>query len=82
MVRTALILSTATLLVGCDVPVSGGGGDAAPAPAQVASAGPVSMPAGLSSDEQLIWNALTPQAQAEAAAFIANGGTFQDYIAP
>ncbi|MEM7615956.1 MAG: hypothetical protein AAF245_12960 [Pseudomonadota bacterium] len=51
--------------------------DAAPA----VSSGATQMPAGLSADEQLIWNTLTPSAQAQAADHVANGGSFADFIA-
>ena len=38
------------------------------------------MPTGLNSEEQFIWSTLTPQAQAQAAEFIANGGTLTQFI--
>lgn len=84
--RIALALtSTAALgaLAACDAPV------AAPDPAteapvaQTATAeagAPVPMPAGLTSEERFIWSTLTPQAQQQAAAFIANGGTLTQFI--
>ncbi len=38
-------------------------------------------PAGLNSDELLIWNSLTESAKKDALVFIENGGTFAQFIA-
>ena len=43
--------------------------------------GEVAMPAGLSSDERLIWNSLTPSAKQAAADYIASGGTLTQFVA-
>lgn len=54
---------------------------AAEASASAEVSGGVAMPSGLSRDEQLIWNSLTPDAKAQAAAFIAAGGTLTGFMA-
>ena len=74
------------LLAACDAPAPQAADPnevAAPAsePGTAAEAGEaVPMPAGLNSEERFIWSTLTPQAQRDAAEFIANGGTLLQFI--
>lgn len=76
-------------LAGCEpVPApqasSGSNGAVAPAPAATATAtaeGEVAMPAGLSGEERVIWNSLTPAAKKQAADYISAGGTLTQFVA-
>ncbi len=80
--RTLAALSALGLAAACT--------ETAPQPAEPApvagtpplpdAAGLTPMPPGLSSDERVIWNSLTEAARAEAAAFIANGGTLTQFV--
>ena len=73
-----LILIAALGLAACDETMSCGG-DAASEPMADTSGTP--MPAGLTRDEQTIWNSLSDTAKAQAAEFIANGGTLTQFVA-
>lgn len=84
-----LVAGTAAVLTlaACE-PIPGASADApaaagaeTPAAQTAATAGAVAMPAGLSSDERLIWNSLTPSAQQAAADYIASGGTLTQFVA-
>ena len=46
-----------------------------------AQTGGTPMPAGLTRDEQVIWNSLSEAAKVQAAEFIANGGTLTQFVA-
>ncbi|NNU78919.1 hypothetical protein HMH01_00575 [Halovulum dunhuangense] len=46
-----------------------------------ASSSEVAMPAGLSSEERFLWGTMTPEAQAQAAAYIRSGGTLTQFMA-
>ncbi len=46
-----------------------------------AASADVTQPAGLSADERVIWNSMTPEARRQAVEFIANGGTFAQFVA-
>ena len=39
------------------------------------------MPAGLTAEEQLIWNSLSDQAKRDAVAYMNAGGSFRDFVA-
>lgn len=80
MIRTALLPAAALLaLAACDAPAPGTSPDPAEtAPPATSSA---AMPAGLSAEEQFLWTTLTPTAQAQAADYIANGGTLTQFMA-
>ncbi|MBD3625987.1 MAG: hypothetical protein HUJ24_11595 [Rhodobacteraceae bacterium] len=57
-------------------------GPAAPqATAGVTAQGEVTMPAGLTGEERVIWNSLTPAAKKQAADYIAAGGTLTQFVA-
>jgi len=63
---------------------SGSNGAVASAPATTATASTqaeVAMPAGLSGEERVIWNSLTPAAKKQAADYIAAGGTLTQFVA-
>lgn len=51
------------------------------ATAPAATSADVTEPAGLSADERVIWNSMTPEARRQAVEFIANGGTFAQFVA-
>ena len=91
--RTYLnILAAAALplaLAACETPAPGGAeatSAAAPASASASASAPaasgatVAMPAGLTSDERLIWNSLTPDAKRRAVEYMAAGGTFRQFV--
>ena len=50
------------------------------APASLASADVVAEPEGLSANEKILWDSLTPAAKREAVGFIANGGTLAEFL--
>ncbi|MEM8871183.1 MAG: hypothetical protein AAGB10_05430 [Pseudomonadota bacterium] len=77
--KTAVMFLALGTLTACQTTTQTAGSPTSTAPA-VSQAG-AAMPAGLTSDEQLIWNTLTPTAQAQAADHVANGGSFADFIA-
>ena len=45
-----------------------------------AAAAEITQPAGLSSDEVVIWNSLRPESKQAAAEFIADGGTLTQFV--
>ena len=80
LIRTALLPAAALLaLAACDAPAPDASAD--PAETAPAATGSTAMPSGLSAEEQFLWTTLTPQAQAQAADYIANGGTLTQFMA-
>jgi len=71
-----VVMIAAFGLAACDETSSGG--EVAASGAATASATP--QPAGLSGDEVTIWNSLSETAKAQAAEFIANGGTLTQFV--
>lgn len=51
------------------------------APAAATANGDIAMPAGLTAEEQLIWNSLSDQAKRDAVAYMQAGGSFRDFVA-
>ena len=76
IVRTLLVLSIALGLAACDDMAGSGNSDT-----EQAQTGGTPMPAGLTRDEQVIWNSLSEAAKVQAAEFIANGGTLTQFVA-
>lgn len=81
-VLTFLIPPT-MLLAACQAqaPANDAAAPAAAAPAPAAATGETPMPAGLTAEERVIWNSLSAPAKAQAAAYIANGGTLKQFVA-
>ncbi|MEO1293527.1 MAG: hypothetical protein AAFV62_11965 [Pseudomonadota bacterium] len=82
--RALAALVVGTCVAGCDPAPTPDPVPAAPAAEASAAAeatGGVAMPAGLSGEERALWSTLTPEAQAQAAAFIAAGGTLTGFLA-
>lgn len=79
LARLSLALIPLAALAACETATSGDASEVA-APAAEAAAD-IPEPAGLTSDQKLIWASMTPAAKAEAVAFIENGGTFAQFIA-
>lgn len=82
-ILTALApVAAITLLAACDSPANNEVLAAPDEPVAEAPevAGATPMPAGLNAEERFIWSTLTPAAQAQAAEFIANGGTLTQFI--
>ena len=70
-------------LAACEAPAPGTAAATsatAPASAPAASGESVAMPAGLTSDERLIWNSLTTDAKRRAVEYMAAGGTFRQFV--
>lgn len=70
-------------LAACEETTTAADPDAVAAPATDAAAegaAEVAAPASLTADERTIWNSLTPSAKAQAAEFIANGGTLTQFV--
>ena len=74
---TMLCAGSALLVAGCTESTTG----ADPAPAAATSSGDTAMPAGLTAEEQLIWNSLSDQAKRDAVAYMDAGGSFRDFVA-
>ena len=49
--------------------------------AGVTMSGEASMPAGLTAEEQLIWNSLSDEAKRDAIDYMEAGGSFRDFVA-
>lgn len=91
LILATLALGLPLALAACETPPATASGDTA-ASASVtatASADPAAasegtvtpMPGGLSSEERFLWSTMTPAAQAQAATYIANGGTLTQFMA-
>lgn len=79
--RGAAVAALGMTTAACEAPAPSNGTTAAgTANAAPASGEAVSMPAGLTADEQVIWNSLTTDAQRRAVEFIAAGGTFRQFV--
>lgn len=70
---TMLFAGTALLAAGC---TEGTGTTAG-----VTMSGGTSMPAGLTAEEQLIWNSLNDEAKRDAIAYMEAGGSFKQFVA-
>jgi hypothetical protein len=74
---TMLCASSALLVAGCTESTTSTG----TAPAAATMSGGIAMPAGLTAEEQLIWNSLSDQAKRDAVAYMEAGGSFKDFVA-
>ena len=82
-------IATMTLAACEPLPETAGDGGPDPAAASASATatatataqGGVAMPAGLSGEERVIWNSLTPAARRQAADYIAAGGTLKQFVA-
>ena len=74
---TMLCAGSALFAAGCTESATGTG----TAPATAATSGGIAMPAGLTAEEQLIWNSLSDQAKRDAVTYMDAGGSFKDFVA-
>ena len=65
--RSALFLIVVGAIAACEAPATGSGGADASSSGGSAAGSDVAMPAGLSSDERIIWQSLNPTAKAQAS---------------